>query len=122
MIKTGQKSSTISQVNKEEEYGLMCQFITEGLWSTSNLAKVVGVDRKTIETWKPLPEAQAAYRTACKNVLKKRRQRGDVEKELKELDLEVAVDQLDINVQTSQWTDEQLKQFIDTETARRIAG
>lgn len=122
MAKTGQDSTKLTQVLKEEEYGLMCQFIADGLWSTSNLSRVVGVDRKTIESWKPLPEAQAAYRLACKNVLKKRRQRGDVEKELKELDLDVAADQLDINVQTSQWTDEQLQQFIEQEAARRIAG
>lgn len=117
-VETGRNSSTISRVNNEEGYGLMCELIRDGLWGTSNLAKVVGVDRKTIDTWKPLPEAQEAYSTAVKNVLKKRRNRGDVEKEMKELDLEVANDVIDLNAY-HQYTDEQLAE-IASQKARSL--
>lgn len=108
VYKTPQKPAEEPRVYKEEEYGLMCELIQDGLWGTSNLAKVVGVDRETIDNWKARAEAQEAYFTAVKNVLKKRKNRGEVEKEMKELDLEVANDSIDINTYYRQYTDEQL--------------
>lgn len=122
MKKTPHNSAELPRVYKEEEYGLMCQFIQKGLWSNSNLSRVVGVDRETISDWKKRPEAQQAYRQACEEVLKKRRRRGDVEKEMRELDLDVTNDILDINYKVDSWTDDQLKQFIESEATRRVTS
>lgn len=116
--KIPQNPAEESQVYKAEEYGLMCELIKDGLWGTSNLAKVVHVDRETIDNWKARPEAQEAYSIAVKNVLKKRRNRGDVEKEMKELDLDVANDVLDVNAY-HQYTDEQLAE-IASQKARSL--
>lgn len=113
-----QLPTKLPRVLKEEEYNLMCELIRDGLWGTSNLAKVVKVERETIDLWKVRPEAQEAYSTAVKNVLKKRRNRGDVEKEMKELDLEVANDVLDVNAY-HQYTDEQLAE-IASQKARSL--
>lgn len=115
---TPQYSANLPQVRKEEEYNLMCDLIRDGLWGTSNLSRVVHVDRDTIDQWKIRPEAQEAYATAVKNVLRKRRNRGDVEKEMKELDLEVANDVLDVNAYHN-YTDEQLAE-IASQKARSL--
>jgi len=117
--KSTQIPTKLPRVIKEEEYNLMCELIGDGLWGTSNLARVVGVERETIDIWKIRPEAQAAYSTAVRNVLKKRRNRGDVEKEMKELDLEVANDVIDINAYYQKYTDEQLTELAN-EKARSL--
>lgn len=81
---------------KEEEFNLMLEFIELGLWRVTNLAKACNVDRDTIERWKKTKEAQRAYRRASQAILKKRKNTGDVEKLMKELDYEVDKSELDI--------------------------
>lgn len=86
-----------SDVYKSAEYVLMCEFIEDGLWRETNLSRAVGVSRNTIRKWKAYPKAQKAYRKAIKEVMKKRKKTGDVEKQMKELGLEVDNDTLNIN-------------------------
>jgi len=119
---TPEVSVKLPQVQKREEFELMCRFIRLGLWGNSNLSRVVGVEWETIKEWKKQPEAQQAYQHACDEVLKKRKKRGDVEKEMKELELDVSNDVLDVNHRVETWTDDELTQFIEAETARRATS
>lgn len=99
---TGQESSKDTQVDpeilKEEEFILMCEFIELGLWRTTNLSKACNVDRKTVDIWKTHSKAQIAYRKAVKNILKKRGVKGDVEKMMKEVSMEVDGDELTVKL------------------------
>ena len=94
--KQSDKSEKLPQVLKLTEYYLMLEFISLGLWRSTNLAKACNVNIDSISDWKKRPEAQAAYREAVKSVMKKRKAIGDPEKLMKELQLEVDVDRLDI--------------------------
>lgn len=96
MSESPQNPSNRPQVYKEAEFTLMCEFIQAGLWRTTNLARVCNVSRETIDDWKKRPEAQEAYQKAAREIVNKRKKVGDPEKIMKEMALEVDVNQLDV--------------------------
>lgn len=93
-----QNQSNTHQVYKEEEFTLMCEFIAAGLWRTTNLSRACNVERETIERWKKMPDAQKAYRKAVKDILAKRKIKGDPEKMMKELNMEVDADEVNVRL------------------------
>lgn len=95
---TQEKPDKQPRVYKETEFRLMCEFIELGLWRTINLSRAVGCDQETIAKWKKMPEAQKSYQKAVKSILAKRKIKGDVEKLMKEVNMEVDADEVNIRV------------------------
>lgn len=98
------------KIIKEEEFNLMLELIENGLWRNVNLSRALHVVEETIIKWKKHPKVQEAHRRA---ILKYARKRTDVDKILKELDMEVEPD-INSLVQNNyfQLDDEQLNKLI----------
>lgn len=79
------KSTNQPRVYKKNELKLMVEMVEAGLWRTSNLQRVLGLDRTTIKKYKGLPVVKDAYRKTVSKYLKLRK---DEEKVLKELKIE----------------------------------
>lgn len=113
-------SAELPQVYKENELKMMVELVENGLWSNVNLAKALGVNRDTITEWKKRPEVKKAYRKA---ILKYTSRRTDVDKILKELEIEIEPD--DISIQNNlliNLTDEQLDSYIASKIRQVGAG
>lgn len=81
------------KIYKEEEFNMMLELIENGLWRNVNLSKALHVAEETIIEWKKRQEAQQAHRRAILRYLKKR---TDAEKILKELEMDIVPDTLQI--------------------------
>lgn len=115
-----EKQGTTPQIYKQAEFDMMLQLISKGIWKNVNLANALHVNVNTITDWKKQPEAEKAHREA---ILKFAGRRTDVENILKELGMEIDSTEVPLlNVTINSWSDEQLKQYIESETARRITG
>lgn len=115
-----EKSDKLSQVYKKQEFTSMLELISKGIWKNVNLANALHVSVDTITDWKRSPEAEKAHREA---ILKFAGRRTDVENILKELGMEIDSTEVPLlNVTINSWSDDQLKQYIESETARRITG
>lgn len=111
------------QVVKKQEYLLLVDYVRQGAWKNNTwLASILDVNDETVMEWKKTKPVLDARREAIAHLLKDFSRRGDVKDRLKETGFQIDPEELKVNVATSQWSDEQLKQFIDTEAARRIAG
>lgn len=90
------QSDTLPEIIKEEEFELFLRFIRLGMWRGTNLAKACSINQDTVTAWKKRPETKKAYREAVERVIKKRSNITDPEKLMKELDLEVDKDVIDM--------------------------
>ena len=115
-----EKQDSIPQVYKQTEFNMMLELIEKGIWKNVNLANALHVNVNTITDWKKQPQAEDAHRKA---ILKYADKRTDVESILRELGMELDSNEVPlINVTRHSWSDEQLKQFIESEATRRITG
>lgn len=115
-----EKSDKLSQVYKKQEFLSMLELISKGIWKNVNLANALHVNVDTITDWKRTPEAEDAHRKA---ILKYADKRTDAESILRELGMELDSTEVPLlNVTINSWSDEQLKQFIESEATRRITG
>jgi len=73
----------------------MCRLISElYIYSDTNLATALHVDRGTIAGWKKRPEAIEAHKKAVQSVLSLRKKKQlDTNKSLKELGIETEADE-----------------------------
>jgi hypothetical protein len=105
-----EEAEKLPRVIKELELKMMIEMVEAGLWTGTNLAKALHVDKDTIGEWKKRPEVIAAHKKA---ILKFCRKRTDTDKILKELGIEIEPDDLSIqNNLLINLTDEQLTNFI----------
>ena len=91
-------SGKLPDIYKEEEFELFLRFVRLGMWKGVNLSRACGIDENTVATWKKRPETQKAYREAVERVVKKRSNITDPEKLMKELNLEVDKDTIDMSL------------------------
>lgn len=112
VAKSDKSDNTLPDIVKKDEFELMLELITQGLWKGVNLAAALHVNQDTITAWKKRPEAKDAHRRA---ILKFVRRRTDVEKILKELEIETEPDGPSL-IQNNfyQLTDGQLDTFIQS--------
>lgn len=87
MKNKSEKSGGKPQVYKQTELDTMIQLIERGIYSTTNLASVLGVDMDTVTKWKRRPEVVAAR---TRSILKFAGRRTDVDGVLKELGVDTA--------------------------------
>ncbi len=85
-------------IYKEEEFELFLRFVRLGMWRGVNLSRACSIDEDTVTAWKKRPETKKAYREAVEKVIKKRSNISDPEKLMKELNLEVDNDALDMSL------------------------
>lgn len=99
MTKKSDNPSKIPRVYKELEYADFIDFIKQGLWRNNKLlAEICSVNEDTINEWKKRPEAIAARKLSLGDALRTFKNRGDIEKRLKEQGMEFDVQPLQINI------------------------
>ncbi len=92
-------SDKVPQVYKEIEFADFIDFIKQGLWRNGKLlSELCSVDEDTITAWKKQPEAIAARKLSMSDTLKTFKNRGDVEKRLKEQGMEFDPDKQEVKV------------------------
>jgi L-rhamnose isomerase len=108
------------EIYKQEDFDLMLEMIKSGIWKNVNLSRALHIDEDTIAKWKKHQDAIDAHRQA---ILKFIKRRTDVEKILKELEMEVETD-IPSLVQNNyyQLNDEQLDQLIEQKLKQIRAG
>ena len=98
-MKKSDNSVTPSRVYKEQEFADFIDFIKQGLWRNNKLlAEICSVDEDTISAWKKKPEAIAARKLSLADTLRTFKNRGDVEKRLKEQGMEFDPDKVEAKV------------------------
>ncbi len=110
----------LPEVYKEEDFKLMLELVQSGIWKNVNLSRALHIDEDTIAKWKKRKEATTAHRQA---ILKFVKRRTDVEKILKELEMDLETD-LPSLVQNNyyQLDDNQLDQLIESKLRQIGAG
>lgn len=99
MTKKSDKSANVPRVYKEVEFADFIDFIKQGLWRNGKLlSELCSVDEDTITAWKKQPEAIAARKLSMSDTLKTFKNRGDVEKRLKEQGMEFDPDKQEVKV------------------------
>lgn len=100
MTKKSDKSANVPRVYKEVEFADFIDFIKQGLWRNGKLlSELCSVDEDTITAWKKQPEAIAARKLSLGDTLKTFKNRGDVEKRLKEQGMEFDPDKVEAKVE-----------------------
>lgn len=100
MTKKSDKSANVPRVYKEIEFADFIDFIKQGLWRNGKLlSELCSVDEDTITAWKKQPEAIAARKLSMTDTLKTFKNRGDVEKRLKEQGMEFDPDKVEAKVE-----------------------
>lgn len=78
------------QVLKKEDYLFFVECVLDGMWSNNTyLAELCGVDRNTIADWKKTDPVMKARKEASRDLIKKFKKDGDLEKRLREAGMEV---------------------------------
>lgn len=86
-------------VLKEFEYSVFLDFVKQGLWKNNKLlSELCSVSDDTIIEWKKRKEAIEARRIALADTLKAFKNRGDVEKRLKEQGMEFDNQTVNLNI------------------------
>lgn len=99
MANKSDNPSTTPRVYKELEYADFIDFIKQGLWRNNKLlAEICSVNEDTINEWKKRPDAIAARKLSLKDTLKTFKNRGDVEKRLKEQGMEFDNQTVNLNI------------------------
>lgn len=99
MANKSDNSATTPRVYKETEFADFIDFIKQGLWRNGKLlSELCSVDEDTITAWKKQPAAIAARKLSMTDTLKTFKNRGDVEKRLKEQGMEFDPDKVEAKV------------------------
>lgn len=99
-MKKADKADSTPQVYKEQEYADFLSLVQQGLWKNNKLlAEVCSVEEETIAKWKKMPEVVKARRIALADTLRTFKNRGDVEKRLKEQGMEFDPDKVEAKVE-----------------------
>ena len=98
-MKKTDKADSRPQVYKEQEFADFLSLVQQGLWRNNKLlADVCSVEEETIAKWKKMPEVVKARRIALAETLRTFKNRGDVEKRLKEQGMEFDPDKVEAKV------------------------
>lgn len=106
------KPAKLPRVKKKTEYEWMVDLIRRGLWRTTNLANVIGVDRETIDKWKKRPEVVEERRKVVWKTLGSSGRGRSVETVLKEMGVETDPDKLEITHKFEDLGDDELNDRI----------
>lgn len=95
-MKKADKADSRPLVYKEQEFADFLSLVQQGLWRNNKLlAEVCSVEEETIAKWKKMPEVVNARRVALADTLTTFKNRGDVEKRLKEQGMEFDPDKVE---------------------------
>lgn len=84
------------QVYKKTELEWMIDLIKRGLWRSTNLAEIIGINRETVDNWKKLPEVIEERRKVVWKTLGSNGKGRGVEMILKEMGVETDPDKLEV--------------------------
>lgn len=90
------KPARFPQVKKKTELEWMIDLIRRGLWRSTNLAEIIGINRETVDKWKKLPEVIEERRKVVWKTLGSGGKGRGVEAILKEMGVETDPDKLEV--------------------------
>lgn len=106
------KPAPSPQVYKKTEMEWMIDLIRRGLWRSTNLAEIIGINRETVDKWKKLPEVIEERRKVVWKTLGSGGKGRSVEAVLKEMGVETDPDKLEITHKFEDLKDDELDNLI----------
>ncbi len=106
------KPAPSPQVYKKTEMEWMIDLIQRGLWRSTNLAEIIGINRETVDKWKKLPEVIEERRKVVWKTLGSGGKGRGVEAILKEMGVETDPDKLEITHKFEDMKDDELDNLI----------